>query len=105
MPSSSVVVIGFLLFTLIALSEQRVMKKDPFKCYGAPPAKDICINFLAYNSQGECTGLTCDLFQWYDCLDGVWVLATMAAQEPLNPDCWFDDLDALCDCPKGNRNP
>jgi hypothetical protein len=80
--------------------------RAPARCFGAPPAEDICINFLEYDSEGVCnstglnsTGLICDVYKWYDCFDGAWFLATMAVQAPLDPDCWFDDLHAVCDCP------
>jgi hypothetical protein len=77
------------------------MKKGSARCFGAPlPAEDICINFLEYDSEGLCTGLTCDVSQWYDCFNGAWILATVSLEAPLDPDCWFDgDLYAVCDCP------
>jgi hypothetical protein len=119
--SSSVVVIVFLLSALIPLSEQRLMTKGPNKktrapimtkgpnrnnrapapaqCFGAPPAEDSCIHFLEYDPEGVCTGLTCGAYKWYDCFEGEWYLAMRGVLAPLDPDCWFDDLHAVCDCP------
>lgn len=74
-------------------------KTIPNTCYGPPPASNICINMLQTDSEGVCTGLTCGAYQWYDCMEGDWVLATMGVGISLDPNCTFVGLHEECDCP------
>eukprot|EP00980_Cylindrotheca_fusiformis_P019432 scaffold6708_cov134-Cylindrotheca_fusiformis.AAC.2 len=80
-------------------AEQEAPGEATGLCSGPPPAEDVCIQMLSYDSDGTCTGLKCVPREWYDCFEGSWTLATMGIMPNMDPNCAFEDLHTVCDCP------